>query len=203
MPGDDGSPYTALGQKLVDGNKPTNGPRIVDAFESNDPLYWGDPGGFPRLVTYELRPFQIVHSSDRVMMFYLWEKRWRVIWTDGRKLPDDPDPRWYGYSVGRWADDYTFVVDTVGMDKRTWITNTGDPHTENLRVEERYHRVNQDTIEISMTVTDPAIYVRPWKPWNRLPLRRMADSTDTMEMMNPVSEFRDYEKQFLNQAQPK
>ena len=200
---EDGSAYTALGQKMVDANKATNGPRMVDAFESNDPLYLGDPGGFPRLITYELRPLQIVQTSDRVMMFYLWEKRWRVIWTDGRKLPDDPDPRWYGYSVGRWADDQTFVVDTVGMDERTWVTNTGDPHTADLRVEERYHRVNQAPIELTATITDPAVYVRPWKPWNRIPLRRMSDSTDVMEMMNPVTEFRAYERQFLNQAKPK
>ena len=200
---EDGSGYTALGQKMVDANKPTQGPRRVDAFDSNDPLYFGDPGGFPRLILYELRPVQIVHTSDRVMMFYLWEKRWRVIWTDSRALPDDPDPRWYGYSVGRWEDDQTFVVDTVGMDERTWVTNGGDPHTAGLRVEERYHRVNQDTIELTVTVHDPAVYVRPWKGRNRIPLRRMLDSTDVMEMMNPVTEFRAYEREFLNQAQPK
>jgi hypothetical protein len=188
---------------MVDANKATTGPRMVDAFQSNDPLYVGDPGGFPRLILYELRPFQVVPTSDRVMMFYLWEKRWRVIWTDGRKLPDDPDPRWYGYSVGRWEGDQTFVVDTVGMDRRTWVTNAGDPHTADLRVEERYHRVNEDTIELTVTIIDPAVYERPWKAHNQFILRRMPDNTDVMEMMNPVSEFRDYQREFLNQAQPK
>ena len=97
--------------------------------EINDPLSTlGDPSGFPRLVTYELRPLQIVQTSNQVLMLYMFEKRYRVIWTDGRALPKNPDPRWYGYSVGRWEDDYTFVVETVGMDDRTWLDNSGDPH---------------------------------------------------------------------------
>jgi len=51
---------------------------------------------------------------------------WRVIWTDGRDLPKDPDTSLYGYSVGTWVDDNTFVVQTVGMDERTWLDNSGD-----------------------------------------------------------------------------
>ena len=72
----------------------------------------GDPTGFPRIVMYELRPFQIVQTSNQVLILYMFEKRWRVIWTDGRTLPTNPDPRWYGYSVGRWVDDNTLVVDS-------------------------------------------------------------------------------------------
>ena len=65
-------------------------------------------------------------------MLYMFEKRYRAIWTDGRALPKNPDPRWYGYSVGRWEDDYTFVVETVGLDDRTWLDNSGDPHGTRL-----------------------------------------------------------------------
>jgi len=65
---------------------------------------------------------------------YTFEKRWRVIWTDGRQLPKDPDPRWYGYSVGKWEDDSTFVVQTVGMDDRTWLDDRGDPHSDKLHM---------------------------------------------------------------------
>ena len=124
------APFTPLGEQLARRNKPGNGPRLAPVAEINDPLSTlGDPSGFPRLVTYELRPLQIAQTSNQVLMLYMFEHRYRVIWTDGRALPKDADPRWYGYSVGRWEDDYTLVVETVGMDDRTWLTNSGDPHT--------------------------------------------------------------------------
>ena len=77
-----------------------------------------DPAGFPRNLLFELRPFQVVQTPNQVLMLYMFEKRFRTIWTDGRALPKDPDPRWYGYSVGRWEDDTTFVVDTNGLDEQ-------------------------------------------------------------------------------------
>jgi hypothetical protein len=197
---EDGSPYTPLGEQKAKAHKASNGPRIVNVNELNDPIVFGDPGGFPRLVTFELRPFHLVQTERYMLMAYMWERRWRIIWTDGRKLPEDPDPRWYGYSVGRWEDDYTFVVDSVGMDERTWLTNTGDPHSTDLRVEERYHRVSQNEIQLTVTVHDPVMYVRPWKPLNRLPLRLMPDGTDFMEMIPVVSEALAYQKEYVDKT---
>ena len=55
------------------------------------------PYRISREVLYELRPFQVVQTPNQVLILYMFEKRWRVIWTDGRPLPKDPDPRWYGY----------------------------------------------------------------------------------------------------------
>ena len=85
-----------------------------------------------------------------------------AIWTDGRELPKDSESRWYGYSVGRWQDDYTFVVDTVGLDERTWLDNAGDPHSDQMRVEETYHRVDQNTLELTVKIDDPKAYTKPW-----------------------------------------
>ena len=88
------APFTARGEQMARANKPGNGSRIVSVSEDNDPLStMGDPTGFPRIVLYELRPFQIVQTPNQVLMLYMFEKRWRVIWTDGRALPTDPDPR--------------------------------------------------------------------------------------------------------------
>jgi hypothetical protein len=108
-------------------------------------------------VLYEFRPTQIVQTPNQVLILYLYERRWRVIWTDGRPLPKDPDPRWYGYSVGRWEDDYTLVVQTIGMDERTWLDNAGNPHSFDLRVEERYRRVNMDRLELTVTIDDQTL----------------------------------------------
>jgi hypothetical protein len=188
-PGHVAPPFTPEGQKLAAALKPGNGPRIVHVSQINDPLSTlGDPAGFPRNLLFELRPVQIVHTPNSVLMLYMFEKRWRTIWTDGRALPTDPDPRWYGYSVGRWVDDTTFVVDSVGMDERTWLDNAGNPHSAGLRVEERYHRVSGNVLELTVTINDPAVYTKPWTPRNRLPLRLLPPDTDLMEMIPSASE---------------
>lgn len=195
------APFTPLGEEMVSANKPGNGPRSVPVAQINDPLSTlGDPTGFPRLLTFELRPVQMVHTPNQVLMLYMFEKRWRVIWTDGRRLPENPDPRWYGYSVGRWEDDYTFVVDTVGLDDRTWLDNSGNPHSTDLRVQERYRRVNENTVELTVTIDDPKVYTKPWIARNNLPLKRMSSDADLMEMIPSASEAIAYMKEISSQT---
>jgi hypothetical protein len=86
------------------------------------------------------------------------------------------------------------------MDERTWLTNAGDPHTADLRVEERYHRVSHNEIQLTVTIHDPAVYVRPWKPRNKLPLRLMPNGTDFMEMIPVVSEAVAYQKEYVDKT---
>ena len=81
---------------------------------------------------------------------------------DGRKLPDDPDPLWYGYSVGRGVDDNTFVVESNGYDDRTWMGAAGFVHSEAMKLEERYTRVDKDNLHFTLTITDPMAYTKPW-----------------------------------------
>ena len=189
------SPLTPWGEKKVSTYKPGDGPRATPIGEINDPLStMCDPGGFPRNLLFELRPFQVVHTPTQVLMLYMFEKRFRVIWTDGRELPKDPDPRWYGYSVGRWEDDTTFVVNSIGMDEKTWLDNAGNPHSNDMRVEERYHRVNQGLLELTVTIDDPTAYTKPWVPRNKLPLRLIPGNTDLMEMICSATEAQAYKQ---------
>ena len=198
------APFTPLGEEMARENRPGNGPRKVQVAEINDPLSTlGDPAGFPRLVTFELRAVQIAQTANQVLMLYMFEKRWRTIWTDGRALPKEADPRWYGYSVGRWEDDYTFVVETIGMDDRTWVDNDGDPHSTALRVTERYHRVNQNTLELTVTIDDPQAYTKPWLIRNRMPLRLLPAGTDLMEMIPSASEAQAYQRAVVSQLKGK
>jgi hypothetical protein len=193
--------FTPLGEQMAQRNKPGNGPRLVPVAQINDPLsILGDPSGFPRLVTFEFRPVQIVQTPNQMLMLYMFEKRYRVIWTDGRSLPKDPDPRWYGYSVGRWEDDYTFVVETIGLDDRTWIDNDGDPHSTALRVIERYHRVNRNALELTVTIDDPKVYTKPWLVRNRMPMRLLPPGTDLMEMIPSASEAQAYQQVISSKA---
>lgn len=85
---------------------------------------------------------------------------YRQIFLDGRTLETDPFPIWMGYSVGRWEDD-TLVVESFGFNDRTWLNNTGFPHTERLRMTERYRRSDVGHLSVDVTFSDPAAYNKP------------------------------------------
>ncbi len=193
-----GSPTSALtawGEKKVSTHRPGDGPRASQIGEINDPLStMCDPAGFPRNLLFELRPFQVVQTPNQVLMLYMFEKRFRTIWTDGRALPKDPDPRWYGYSVGKWEDDTTFVVETIGLDEKTWLDNAGNPHSNDMKVIERYQRINEGTMELTVTIDDPTAYTKPWVGRNKLPLRLIPSNVDLMEMICSATEAQEYKK---------
>ena len=85
----------------------------------------------------------------------------RTVFTDGRKLPKDPNPTWLGYSVGRWEGD-TLVVDTSGFNDRGWLDIEGHPHTEALRITERFRRRNFGHMDLEVTIDDPKTFTRPF-----------------------------------------
>ncbi len=86
---------------------------------------------------------------------------------DGRKLPDDPDPRWYGYSVGKWEGD-TLVVESNGFNDKTWLGAQGQPHSDQMRTIERYRRIDASTIDFHLTIDDPMTYTKTWETEPRL-----------------------------------
>jgi hypothetical protein len=85
----------------------------------------------------------------------------RTVFTDGRKLPVDPNPAWMGYSVGRWEGD-TLVVDTAGFNDRSWLDIEGHPHTEALHITERFRRRDFGHMDLEMTIDDPKAFTRPF-----------------------------------------
>lgn len=192
--------FTEWGKKMASTYKPGDGPRKVTLGQINDPLDGCDPAGFPRDLFFELRPVKIAQIPDQVLMLYEYQKVWRVIWTDGRALPKDPEPRWYGYSVGHWEGDDTFVVETVGVDERTWLDNAGDPHSGDMRVEERYHRADRDTLEVTVKIDDPKAYTAPWIGLDKFPLRLQPASFDIREMICVPSEAEAYKKEVADPA---
>src|SRR5207248_1341495 len=172
-------PLTPLGQKMFDANKPSYGRnlgspeanahpeeaigrrRAVPPANGTDPYQTCNPEGVTRALIYP-DPVEFNVLPDKIMQQFEWTYATRTIWTDGRKLPDDPDQlRWWGYSTGHWDGD-TFVVNSNGFDERTWIDHFGYPHSSDMKLEERYRRTAYDVLELQMTITDPKIYTRPW-----------------------------------------
>jgi hypothetical protein len=101
----------------------------------------------------------------------------RTIFTDGRKLPVDPNPTWLGYSVGHWEGD-TLVVETAGFNDRGWLDIEGHPHTEALRITERYHRRDFGHLELEMIYDDPKTFA---KPFNVRLEKTLTPDTDLIE----------------------
>ena len=150
---------TPWAQARYDAAKPGIGPRSQPL--GNDPIMICDPVGFPRILLFNAYPLEIVQLPDRIIEFFDFFYTHRTIWMDGRELPKDPEPTWYGYSVGRWEGD-TLIVQSSGYNDRSWLDEDGHPHSSDMRIEERYKRVNYDTIELTLTLTDPKAYARPW-----------------------------------------
>jgi hypothetical protein len=139
---------------------------------SNDPFITCDPLGFPRNLlahAISMRGGMLFGSApNRILIAYEQQRVWREIWTDGRELPKKvdakgaPDSKYYGFSVGHWEDDYTFVIDTTGLDERPWIDEVGHPQSSSARIQERYTRVDQYNMKLTVTVDDPKYYTKPW-----------------------------------------
>ncbi|HEY5616646.1 MAG TPA: hypothetical protein VIK60_01805 [Vicinamibacterales bacterium] len=105
--------------------------------------------------------FKLVQTPNLVVHLYEEFTMHRQIHTDGRPLPVDPNPQYYGYSIGRWEGE-TLVVETAGFKEGSWLDNDGHPHTEALRTTERFRRINFGSMEVDVTIDDPKAYSRPW-----------------------------------------
>jgi hypothetical protein len=160
---------TPVGEARFKLNKPES---VVRLAATNDPFATCDPLGFPRdLLNHAIESrggmwFEPV--ANRMIILKQHQRVWREVWMDGRELPKDvdargyPDSRFYGMSVGHWDGDYTFVINTTGLDERTWLDEAGHPHSKNAHIEERYTRLDQYTIQLTATLDDPKFYSKPW-----------------------------------------
>jgi hypothetical protein len=196
-------PYTPLGLQTLKTHKALFGYAAVLESLNNDPRGKCDPLGFPRADFYQVRHTQILQNPLQVVILYEFEKRWRTIWTDGRELPKEiPQPRYSGYSVGKWADDTTLVVQTIGTmgDAKVWLDETGRPMSEDMHVEERFHRVDHDHMELTVTLDDPKMYTKPWVAMNKFPMKLQSPDYDVVEMICVPSEMEQYSKDYGDAA---
>ena len=168
-------PMTPAGQARFKQNKPypPAGPGQAQAeLASNDPFITCDPLGFPRNLyahAVTMRGGMLFGSApNRMLIAYEQQRVWREIWLDGRALPAKvdvrgaPESRYYGYSVGHWENDNTFVIDTTGVDERPWLDEVGHPRSSSAHIQERYTRVDQYNLQLTATIDDPKFYTKPW-----------------------------------------
>jgi hypothetical protein len=149
----DGLPYTPWGAELRKQRMAT--------FSKDNPDANCLPIGFMQLHTHS-QPRKMVQTIDDLVIMYEANHGLRQIFTDGRPLPTgDPQPWWFGYSIGTWDGD-TLVVETIGLRDDGWLDVNGSPFTSGARITERFRRVTYGRLEIDVTVNDPKAYARPF-----------------------------------------
>jgi hypothetical protein len=138
-------------------------PAAAEVFEARfgqeAPSAYCKPTGVP-LVNALVLPYKIVQTPSLVVVLYEENTVFRQIFLDDRKPVEDPQPRWMGYSTGRWEGD-ELVVDTVGITDQSWLDFMGHPHTDRLHVIERFRRRDAGHLEIQTTIDDPGAYTKP------------------------------------------
>jgi len=116
-------------------------------------------------------------QSPRAIVVLYENLTYRIIHMDGRALEPTPEPTWMGYSVGHWEGD-TLVVESNGFNDRTWLSKTGVPHSEALRMTERYQRLTVGTLRVDVTINDPELFTQPWNGSYEL---RLLPDTEVVE----------------------
>ena len=112
-------------------------------------------------------------QTPNVVLILQDDLSYRQIFLDGRKLPQDPNPSWMGYSIGHWDGD-ALVVESTGFNDRSWLDGTGHPHTEALHLTERFRRSNVGHMDVELTIDDPKAYTKPWTV--TIPMELMPDT---------------------------
>lgn len=127
----------------------------------NDPIAHCKPTGVPALANLPI-PFKIIQTEKLVLILYEEGSVFRQVFLDARKTVQDPQPRWMGYSTGKWEGD-TLVVDSVGFTDKSWLDRLGHTHSDAMRVTERYRRRDLGHLEIEVTIDDPKTFTKPLK----------------------------------------
>lgn len=139
--------------------------KMASITEADDPYFYCMPGG-PLRITGGFAWRLVQPAGERSKYIFMLQEgnahSFRQIFMDGRKHPDDPNPTWYGHSIGRWEGN-TLVVDTVGLNDKFWLDSAGTPHTEQLHLIERYTRTDYNTLQRVVTIDDPGTFTKPFE----------------------------------------
>ncbi len=136
------------------------------------------PLGIMQLHTHG-QPRKMIQTPGVIEIVYEANSGLRQIFTDGRPLPKDAQPWWFGYSAGKWVGD-TLVVETVGFRDLGWLDVEGSPLTESGKIIERFRRPDYGHLEIEVTIDDPKAYT---KPWTVTVYQRLMPDTELLEFI--------------------
>ena len=155
----DDTPYQPWALAKLNSERPEGGPRATFENTTDPRIKYCDPIGVPRIYLVPTQ-FRFVQTADIVYILYQYGPTWRPILM-GRPHRQDPDPTWWGDSVGKYEGD-TLVVDSIGFNDKTWLDHVGRPHSDEMHLVEKFKRINHDTLQLDLIFDDPKAYTKPW-----------------------------------------
>src|ERR1700722_9091630 len=170
-------PYLPWAQEKTKAEKASAGPNATFENTTDPVVKYCDPYGVPRIYMSPSK-LKFVQTPEAVYVLYEYGPTWRAIWLN-RKHSEDPDPTWWGESIGRYENGDTLVVDSIGFNDKTWLDQVGHPHTEQLHYIERYKRLDAGTMELEVVIDDPGAYTKPFTT------RRQIKMATTPFLQNP------------------
>ena len=185
-------PLTPWAAAKLKAERPAAGDNQDFANTTDPSLRYADPNGYPRISLHPMR-FKIVQTDDYVYQLWEYNQNWRQI---ALNVPQDPDPAitWYGNAVGKWDGD-TLVVDSIGYKDSTWLDARGLPHTQDLHLVERIHRMGEN-LAFDITFEDPGAFTKPWTA--HLIFKPSPDGSMSENIYTISDELR-FRERFLNQ----
>jgi hypothetical protein len=151
-------PFQPWAEEKYKSVKPGYGPRATP--DSEDPILNCLPPGVPRIMLIPF-PMQVIQVPGEVILLFEYDHFIRHIYLNRREHPKELDLTWMGDSIG-WWDGNTFVVDTAGLNDKTWLDQVGHPHSDALHVVERIRRIDHDTLQDDLTIDDLKAYKKNW-----------------------------------------
>jgi len=156
---EDDIPYQPWAREKTLSEITSTGPQAQ--FEtSTNPQMWCEPVGVPGVYGWPAKT-KFGQAADAVYIVYEYGVSYRIVRLNS-KHPADPDPQWWGDSIGWYENGDTLVVDTVGFNDKTWLDEAAHPHTEKMHLIERYKKIDAKTLRLDMTIDDPGAYTKPW-----------------------------------------
>jgi hypothetical protein len=189
-------PLTPWALERMKAERPAQGPNQNFEDTTDPSLRYADPNGYPRISMHPMK-FKLIQTEDYVYQLWEYNQNWREI---ALNRPHSPDAglTWYGEAVGKWEGD-TLVVDSVGYKDSTWLDSVGHPHTEDLHIVERIHRVDGETLVFDFTFEDLKAYTKPWSSQLTFKLVRDGVMTENIQTISDELRFRE---RFLHQPSP-
>ncbi len=157
---EDDVPYRPETLKAMMAETPATG--ADGRFElTTDPyIQYCEPLGVVRMFGYPGKT-RFVQTPEAVYILDEIGPTFRIVWLNA-KQPEDPDPQYWGHAIGHYENGDTLVVDTVGLNEKTWFDQVAHPHSDQLHLIERFRRVDDKTLAYQITIDDPGAYTRTW-----------------------------------------
>jgi hypothetical protein len=153
-------PYQPWALEKTLSEKPSTGAGAQFDVTTDPQVIYCEPPGVPHIYLWPIKT-KFIQTAEAVYILHELGPFFRQVRLNS-KHPEDPDPQWWGDSIGWYENGDTLVVETVGFNGKQWLDQVGHPMTERMHLIERYKRVDATTLELRMTIDDPGAYTKPW-----------------------------------------